>query len=1266
MMAIPPQPDRGATANTVVGSTGFNAPGAVFQAAVNINLATGLANPTPSVEELLALASVEAPYGRLPEAVLGRDGILTVLTVLVPTGTEDHPRIQVLSGMGGVGKTTVALSVADRARETGVEVFWIQAGSAASVADGMRHTALLAGAPTEHVTHAWEKGGRPAADLLWRHLATLDRPWLLIFDDADDLDVLSCPGTALADGTGWVRPPVGKSQGVLVTTRDSNNRSWGNRVASFHRLEVLELEFAGQVLQELAPAAGDIDSAVALADRLGSLPLALHLAGTYLAMAQGDPLAEAETFAEYVDALDDSPLFLDDVHEGVHGDLRSEEERARRTIAGTWELSLALLERQGTASARGLLQLLSCFAPAAPLPKVLINPSTIAALGMWPEDLPPRAIRAAMGGLSRFGLIGLNVRSAEPVYQIHRLVAEVSVAPLLSAPLDYREVWDSAADLLVAATPYLANTRDPSSWPTWQGLIPHWLVVIDRLPEWGSTAANERLGNVLLCAGVAVAYLSVRGDYEAACRLADEALARAESERVSPWIGVNIRRHRAIAVKEMGDLKAAEAELDRIVEECVRYFGEADPTTLTVRYERARAASQRGKLEEAEQEYDEVIRHETRLYGANAANTLRSRHGRAICIRSMGRFEEAADEGRQVLEGLRTELGETHPDVLEAHHEFAISLRDQGENDRAAQEFRRVLELEEETLGVDHSSTLITRSNLATTLLLRQEFSEAEAEIRAVLDARTRILGPDHPDTLDSRHSLAVLLMRRGELDAKSASAVFEQLIEAQKKQLVDDHPNVLAGRSSHAAALRFIGDMVEAESEFRSILAAATARHGRNHPVTLNARFEWVMALGRMGRTDDAVSEMRQVLTLQEQVLGGSHRNVANVRASLGTLLLQQGSLAEAEEQLRQALNALAEDDGGRLDVRHDLVAVLHARGELREAISQLREIADDEQRRSGPAHPDTITARNSLGVALKDFGELEEAASVYREALADAADTHLEDQPAVLMLRHNLAVVMRIQGDLDGAEKEQTSILQVQERRLGAEHPETLATRLSLARILDDRGITAEAEDAYREIRSVCARVLGPNHRQTLSVQGNLAFLLLGQERVPEAEGEYRDGLERCRSTLGEDHPATLRMGHNLAIAEAIQGKLAEATSRLRGVVERRGRTLGMDHSDTLAAREDLGKTLYRAGQPAAAAELLKEVAEGWSRARGADHDEVWEARYRRAQLLWEAGHPRVAQEELEALLLRTLETRPDGDRRITALQRVLMAVRADDGSC
>jgi len=977
---------------------------------VSINVSAG-SKQTPSFHQLLALGSVEAPFGRLPESVLGRDDVFAAIA-----SSRDCPRIQVLSGMGGIGKTTVALRSAEQAKRAGAEVYWISAGSASTVSDGMRQVALLAGAPADYVAHAWEVAERPAADLVWRYLTSLERPWLLVFDDADDLDVLACSGTAVADATGWVRPPVGSSLGVLVTTRDGNERSWGDRISRFRRLEVLERRFAGRVLRELAPTgAGGVLSAEALGDRLGCLPLALHLAGTYLAVAHADPLADAHTFEEYLVLLDASPLSLDSVLEGISGDLRPQEDRVRRTIAGTWGLSIALLERHGMPHARDVLQLLSCFAPTTPLPRALVDPSSIASLEMWTSGLSTQAVRTTIRGLHRFGLIAVDSSAAEPVHEIHRLVAEVSVAPLLEAPVEHRKIWNSAADLLVSATPYEENPRDPSTWLAWQGLAPHWLIMLSRSPEW-ETGIESRGSGILICGGAAVSYLNFRGDYRAACELADSALNRSESADVDQSIEANLRRHRAIAVMGMGDLKAAEAEFDSIMEKCILQLGSAHPMTVSVRYDRASVIAARGKEKYAEQEYDEVIRHETELYGADAAVTLLTRHSRAICIRSAGRLREAAEEGARVLAGLRVKLGKAHPNVLEAQHEYAVSLRDQGDNEDAAEVFDQVLKLEEETLGAEHPSTLITRANLALTLMLCGELSAGEAEIRAVIDARTRILGPNHHQTLDVRGALAIILVQKGELDAKGAEAAFTELIVGYREQLIDEHPLVLAGREGRAAALRLLGERINAESEHRAILDAATSRHGAGHLDTLNAHFQWAAALGDLGRPGQAVTEMRNVLSQEEAILGSSHGNVAITRRALGVLLLQHGLLAEAEETLQHIADVRPE----QYDIQQDLAAVLLARGRLREAIDQLRAIAEERQQRSGPTHLDTLTVRNNLGIALKEFGELDEAVAVYRGALKDAAYSHSDDQPITLTLRHGLAVVLRTQGNLDEAQQE------------------------------------------------------------------------------------------------------------------------------------------------------------------------------------------------------------------------------------------------------
>ena len=148
---------------------------------------------------------------------------------------------------------------------------------------------------------------QPLADRAWEFLNgphPAGRRWLLIFDNADDPAVLSAPGAASpADHVGWLRP--GPRGIVIVTTRNDDPRTWGRGV-SLHKLPPLDDDAAAEVLADLAPTIGDPDGRQAreLGRRLGGLPLALYLAGSYLA----SPFARWQTFADYHQALDSAEL----------------------------------------------------------------------------------------------------------------------------------------------------------------------------------------------------------------------------------------------------------------------------------------------------------------------------------------------------------------------------------------------------------------------------------------------------------------------------------------------------------------------------------------------------------------------------------------------------------------------------------------------------------------------------------------------------------------------------------------------------------------------------------------------------------------------------------------------------------------------------------------------------------------------------------------------------------------------------------------------
>jgi NB-ARC domain len=274
----------------------------------------------------------------------------------------------VLTGMGGIGKSTVALATAESARALGWRVWWVTATDTASLNGGILEVLGQLGAP-ESVTAPVREGEPIAPDRAWEFIVnsrTAGRRWLLVFDDADNPVVLAGAGTATpGDGTGWLRPDVPGM--IVVTTRHRDQRTWGQKVR-VRELRLLDDGIAADVLNDLAPHLREDakEPAMDLARRLGGLPLALHLAGSYLA----SPFTRWHSFAAYLEALDSEGL------PDVLADLDDLGAQARVTVTRTWELSLDALAADG----RPLLFLLSCYAAATPIPAMLLKPDLLTAI----------------------------------------------------------------------------------------------------------------------------------------------------------------------------------------------------------------------------------------------------------------------------------------------------------------------------------------------------------------------------------------------------------------------------------------------------------------------------------------------------------------------------------------------------------------------------------------------------------------------------------------------------------------------------------------------------------------------------------------------------------------------------------------------------------------------------------------------------------------------------------------------------------------------
>src|SRR4051794_6342553 len=307
----------------------------------------------------------------------GRAGLLEQLHQGLGSG-EGTLVVQALHGLGGVGKTQLAIEYAHRFAADYDLIWWIDAEQPVLIPDQLARLAARLDLPA----------GPTVADTVERLLAELrDRDrWLLIFDNAQR------PGD-IAD----YRP--GGTGHLLITSRSPGWGALGGRL----EVDVLTRTETVALLRARIPALGE-ELADKLAAELGDLPLAAAQAAGYLEQTDLPPGDYLRRFRERRATL------------LARGDVLGYAGR----IDTTWALSLERLSGEDPAAVR-LLELAAFLAP---------EPILLTLFTGHPEllDEPLRGIAADPDALADTvgALVGYSLARRHPdAFELHRLVAAV-------------------------------------------------------------------------------------------------------------------------------------------------------------------------------------------------------------------------------------------------------------------------------------------------------------------------------------------------------------------------------------------------------------------------------------------------------------------------------------------------------------------------------------------------------------------------------------------------------------------------------------------------------------------------------------------------------------------------------------------------------------------------------------------------------------------------------------------------------------------------
>jgi tetratricopeptide (TPR) repeat protein len=806
---------------------------------------------------------VPVVWGDIPPKNLlftGRTEVLDQLSARLSDGGATVVLPAALHGMGGIGKTQIAVEYIYRHLDDYDIVWWIQAAQTSQVRKALAELAQQLGLAGSSEVHT----AVPAVREALRRGEPYSQ-WLLVFDAAESVETIK-----------EYFPANGPGQ-ILITSR---NPEWAE-VANPLEITVFRREESIALLRKRGPDISD-QEADALAEKLGDLPLAVEQAAAWRAET-GMPISEYLT------------LFDEKVAEILSTSAPTGYEMP---VAAAWNVSFDVLEKRNPA-AHQLLQVCAFFAPE-PITRSLFNGVRVIPmskeLGAALRD--PMQLGRAIRDINRYSLAKIDYRTN--TLQLHRLV-QVVLRNRMSAEM--REEWQHVAHALLANL----DPNEPKSsdwWPRYQDIWPHifssdpvkcddaWVrqLVINLMQFlyfWGdhSEAAalaaralerwREVLGDtdlqVLEASSYLGLYLWAIGRYSEAAELNArtlEARIAVSGENSEETIIAELRV--AVDVRSAGDFMGARELNERIYEKARALYGDDDPIALQTAHDLAVSIRLCGDYRRAFELDQHTSERRAEVLGYNSVDTLNTQSGMYIDRRELGDYKRARDEHEKIARRVRELLGDDKVDTLRRLGYLAVARRKAGDHDGAIELSRSVIELFRRRYGDDHPNAMACAVGYSIDLRQMKDLEAAVALGEETYDRYRANLGERHPHTMAAAVDLAVSLRLRG--DAVEARQLNERSLEELRIGLGPDHPYAIVCAIDLAGDLAALNEHEAALSMGMEALERARRVLGENHPTSLAASLNVALDLMAVGRETEAATLYAQTVEEYRHALGDTH----------------------------------------------------------------------------------------------------------------------------------------------------------------------------------------------------------------------------------------------------------------------------------------------------------------------------------------------------------------------------------------------------------
>ncbi|RKL05615.1 hypothetical protein BFJ70_g17087 [Fusarium oxysporum] len=717
----------------------------------------------------------------------------------------DQSQKVALVGLGGIGKTQIALQFAYQMKEKRPDysIFWVPVLSdetaESAYVDIAKKLGLQKNSEDDDVK-----------DLVCQHLSSNKAgKWLLIVDNADDQGLIL--GSAKKSGLEEYLPQ--SEDGIVLLTTRSRHVAVEFAQSDVIDTEQMDQEEATTLLEKSLiqkQLLQDETSVVKLLTHLTFLPLAITQAAAYLNQTK----APIRTYLNLVRGAEA------DVTRLLGREFRdnSRYRGSRNAVGTTWIVSFDQIQRSDPLAV-DLLSFMSCIEPKA-IPQFIL------------PDAEPDELEWAIGTLCSYSF--LVRREESNVFDMHSLVHTATRGWLEKQDRE-TEVSNHVICHIAASFP----AKDDAHYDLRRAYLPHAMRLLNRNHEnkiveayllfekvGHSFNVDRRFKEAIRCFEEVCRwrkdfhsetdYLRLTSEYNLARvylddrRIKDaikllEHVVEVRKETLDEKDNSRLTSEHALATAYLDDRRIEDAIklLEHVVTVRKETLDEKDRSRLTSEHELARAYLGGRRIEDAIEILEHVVAIEAKALDEKDHSRLTSEQVLASAYLNGRRIKDAIKLLEHVVEVRKETLDEEDHDRLTSEHALATAYLDDQRITDAIKMLEHVVEVKKEILDEKDHSRLTSEQVLATAYLDDQRIKDAIKILEHVVTIEAKTLDEKDHYRLTSEHALATAYLDDQRI--KDAIKILERVVAVRKETLdKKDHYRLT---SEHALATAYLDD---------------------------------------------------------------------------------------------------------------------------------------------------------------------------------------------------------------------------------------------------------------------------------------------------------------------------------------------------------------------------------------------------------------------------------------------------------------------------